>query len=172
MNLVVASFAFVKFTRQATSLNAEKFPAKLQYVNCLSADQLPGPGKATSGVAAGLAICIAVDEKGSIYALGDKCPPIGQPLSFGSIQGDTISDPLLGTKFSLKTGEVVGQWCPSGIGLLLGGLFEPAGVPTYAVKKSGNAVQVQVDVNYKASYESNYWKGILDAQGKSDGTYY
>jgi hypothetical protein len=56
--------------------------------------------------------------------------------------------------------------------LLLGGLFEPAGVPTYAVKKSGNAVQVQVDVNYKASYESNYWKGILDAQGKADGKYY
>jgi len=32
--------------------------------------------------------------------------------------------------------------------------------------------QVEVDTNYKSSYESGYWRGILDAQGKTDGGYY
>jgi nitrite reductase/ring-hydroxylating ferredoxin subunit len=148
-------------------------PSKLQYVPALKLKDLPKPGSATSGVAGGLAICIAVDPKGSVYALGDKCPPVNQPLSFGKVNPDgTISDPVLGTKFSLKTGEVVGPWCPSGIGRLLGGLFEPSGVPTFPVKSSGGFIQVQVDVNAKANFEANYWSGILDAQGKADGKYY
>lgn len=144
----------------------------LKYVNCIPTSELPKPGSATSGVAGGLAICIAVDQKGAVYALGDKCPPINQPLSFGKVNPDgTIQDPLLNTKFSLKTGEPV-EWCPSGLGKLIGGAFEPVGVPTYPVKKSGGYVQVQVDVNAKANFEANYWKGVLDAQGKADGKYY
>merc|ERR1712130_542305 len=110
------------------------------------------------------------DPKGSVYALGDKCPPVNQPLSFGKVNADgTIEDPVLGTKFSLKTGEVVGKWCPSGIGKLLGGLFDPIGVPTFPVKKKGNVIEVQVDVNAKANFESQYWSGVLDAQGKANG---
>ena len=145
----------------------------LKYVPVLSKDELPAPGKATSGVAGGLAICVAVDQKGSVYALGDKCPPINQPLSFGKVAGDYIQDPVLGTKFNLKTGQVAdGDWCTSGIGKIVGGLFEPAGVPVYPVKTKGNTVEVQVDVNYKAAFESQYWSGILDAQGKSNGKYY
>ena len=151
---------------------AKDIKPKLQYVKCIDAKDLPKPGGATSGVAGGLAICIAVDQKGTIYALGDKCPPVGQPLSFGTVKDGCIEDPVLGTKFDLKTGNVVGKWCPSGIGALLGGLFQPEGVPTYPVKKSGNSIDVQVDVNYKFAYESNYWSGILDAQGKADGKYY
>jgi len=145
---------------------------KFEYVPCIPLKDLPGPGGATSGVAGGLAICIAVDPKGSVYALGDKCPPVNQPLSFGKVNTDgTIQDPVLGTKFSLKTGEVV-EWCPGGIGKIIGGVFTPVGVPTYPVRQRGGNIEVQVDVNAKLAYESNYWTGILDAQGKSDGTYY
>ena len=36
----------------------------------------------------------------------------------------------------------------------------------------GGAVSVEVDVNAKTNFESGYWKGILDAQGKTDGGYY
>eukprot|EP00557_Chaetoceros_sp_GSL56_P011066 CAMPEP_0176481130 /NCGR_PEP_ID=MMETSP0200_2-20121128/2651_1 /TAXON_ID=947934 /ORGANISM="Chaetoceros sp., Strain GSL56" /LENGTH=182 /DNA_ID=CAMNT_0017877305 /DNA_START=354 /DNA_END=902 /DNA_ORIENTATION=- len=169
-----AAFAPNSISRQGTALNmAKDIKPKLQYVPCISTDDLPGPGKATSGVAGGLAICIAVDENGSLYALGDKCPPINQPLSFGKVANGCIQDPVLGTKFDLKTGQVpAGQWCTSPIGKLLGGLFEPSGVPTYPVKTKGNVVEVQVDVNYKAAFESQYWSGILDAQGKSNGKYY
>merc|ERR1711907_364029 len=68
---------------------------------------------------------------GSIYALGDKCPPVNQPLSFGKVSNGCIEDPVLGTKFNLKKGTVEGPWCPSGIGKLLGGLFETlAALPT------------------------------------------
>mmetsp|Transcript_17932 Transcript_17932/g.41359 ORF Transcript_17932/g.41359 Transcript_17932/m.41359 type:complete len:184 (+) Transcript_17932:233-784(+) len=176
-SLVAGAAAFVAPQKSATSSTAldmaQKFRSKLQYVPCISVDDLPAPGSATSGVAGGLAICIAVDPKGSVFALGDKCPPVNQPLSFGKVNNDgTIQDPVLGTKFSLKTGEVVGQWCPSGIGKLIGGAFSPIGVPTYPVKKSGKNIDVQVDVNAKLNFEANYWTGILDAQGKSDGKYY
>mmetsp|Transcript_16977 Transcript_16977/g.23594 ORF Transcript_16977/g.23594 Transcript_16977/m.23594 type:complete len:182 (-) Transcript_16977:143-688(-) len=168
-----AAFAPAAKPAFSTELSAGKFKSKLQYVDCISTADLPSPGSATSGVAGGLAICIAVDPKGSIYALGDKCPPVNQPLSFGKVNDDgTIEDPVLGTKFSLKTGEVVGAWCPGGIGKLLGGLFEPSGVPTYPVKQAKGAIQVQVDVNAKFNFEAKYWSGVLDAQGKSDGKYY
>jgi nitrite reductase/ring-hydroxylating ferredoxin subunit len=127
----------------------------------------------TSTTFPGLAICIAVDESGKVFALGDKCPPINQPLSFGKVANGSIADPVLGTKFNLKSGVVEdGDWCTSPIGKIVGGLFEPAGVPTYPVKTKGNVVEVQVDVNYKFAYEQNYWSGILDAQGKSNGKYY
>ncbi|GAX21765.1 hypothetical protein FisN_31Lh052 [Fistulifera solaris] len=155
-----------------TALNAKQVPSKLEYCPCIPLSDLPKPGKATSGVAGGLAICIAVDSKGSVYALGDKCPPINQPLSFGKVNADgTIEDPLLGTKFSLKTGDVV-SWCPSGIGKILGGAFTPIGVPVYPVRQRGGNIEVQVDVNAKYNFEANYWSGVLDAQGKDTGTYY
>lgn len=149
-----------------------KFKSALKYVKCIPLSELPKPGKATSGVAGGLAVCIAVDKNGSVYALGDKCPPVNQPLSFGKINDDgTIEDPVLGSKFSLKTGEVV-SWCPGGLGKLIGGAFSPAGVPTYPVRKGGGSLEVQVDVNAKFNFEADFWSGMLDAQGKADGTYY
>jgi len=173
--LVGSAAAFAPSTQgpRATALSAKgNAGPNLKYVPCISTDDLPSPGSATSGVAGGLAICIAVDPKGAVYALGDKCPPVNQPLSFGKVGDDgTISDPVLGTKFSLKTGEVV-SWCPSGLGKLIGGLFDPVGVPTYPVKAKGKTVEVQVDVNYKANFEAQYWSGILDAQGKANGKYY
>lgn len=52
----------------STSLSmAKSIKAKLAYVPCISLKKLPKPGSATSGVAGGLAICIAVDENGSVY---------------------------------------------------------------------------------------------------------
>lgn len=156
-----------------SALEAAKYKSVVKYVPCIPLSEVPKPGKATSGVAGGLAICIATDKNGAVYALGDKCPPVNQPLSFGKVNPDgTIQDPVLGTKFSLKTGEVVGAWCPSGIGKLIGGAFSPEGVPTYPVKKGGKFLEVAVDVNYKFNYEANYWSGILDAQGKDNGKYY
>jgi len=154
-----------------TSLNMAKYKQALKYVDALEVKDLPKRGSATSAVAGGLAICIAVDQGGKIYALGDKCPPVSQPLSFGTVSGKVIEDPVLGTKFSLQNGQVV-DWCPSGIGKLLGGLFAPVGVPVYPVKQAGGKIQVQVDVNAKLNFEANYWVGALDAQGKANGKYY
>mmetsp|Transcript_42518 Transcript_42518/g.113458 ORF Transcript_42518/g.113458 Transcript_42518/m.113458 type:complete len:157 (-) Transcript_42518:305-775(-) len=76
------------------------------------------------------------------------------------------------SRFNLENGQVEGKWCPGGIGFIVGKLVSAEGVPTYKVKKSGAFIQVEVDVAYKQNYESNYWRGILDAQGKTDGGYY
>jgi len=155
-----------------TSLQmAGKYKPAIKYVPALDLKDLPKPGSATSAVAGGLALCIAVDKSGKIFALGDKCPPVSQPLSFGKVGDGVIEDPVLGTTFNLKTGNVV-DWCPSGIGKLLGGLFEPVGVPVFPVKQAGGVIQVQVDVNAKLNFEAQYWAGLLDAQGKSNGKYY
>jgi len=156
----------------SSALSAQKYRSKLGFVPCIPLKDVPDKGFATSGVAGGLAICIAVDPKGTIFALGDKCPPVNQPLSFGQVNSDgTIQDPVLGTKFSLKTGDVV-DWCPSGIGKIIGGVFTPVGVPTYPVRSRGANLEVQVDMNAKLNYEAKYWTGLLDAQGKSNGKYY
>jgi len=157
--------------RTGTALEAKTIRKKLQYVTVLDAKDLPKRGKATSVVAAGLDICIAVDESGGLYGLGNKCPPVNQPLAVGSVSKGTITDPILGSEFSLKTGTCT-NWCPSLIGKVVGGLFSEASVPTYKVKRSGNNIQVEVDVNYKLAFEQNYWSGVLDAQGKANGKYY
>ncbi|KAK7241932.1 hypothetical protein SO694_00018058 [Aureococcus anophagefferens] len=104
----------------------------------------PFLGSAVSSICAGLDICIAVDTDGSVYALGNKSPVLGTPMAAGSVANGLIRDPLTGSSFDVKTGELTG----------------------------GGAVSVEVDVNAKTNFESGYWKGILDAQGKTDGGYY
>lgn len=93
-------------------------------------------------------------------------------MALGPVKAGKIKDPLTGTAFSLKTGEVVGPWCPNFPFSFLFAGIQPAGLPVFKAKTGGNAVQVEVDINAKTNFESGYWKGILDAQGKADGGYY
>lgn len=118
-------------------------------------------------------------------------------MALGPVSGGTIKDPLTGTMFNLKTGEIVGDWCPNFPFSFLFSLIEPAGLPVFKCKTQGNSVSVEVDINAKTNFEhvavstsalffflscahvltkplrrSGYWKGILDAQGKADGGYY
>ena len=72
----------------------------------------------------------------------------------------------------IESGKVVGPWCPGPVGKLLGFLVSETTLPTYPVRNSGGKIQVQINVNAKAQFESQYWRGILDAQGKVDGGYY
>ena len=72
----------------------------------------------------------------------------------------------------MKSGQVVGPWCPNFPFNFLFSVIEPQGLPVFKCKTGGGAVQVEVDVNAKTNFESGYWKGILDAQGKTDGGYY
>ena len=119
-----------------------------KYVQCLGLDELPEPGRAVSRTAEGVAVCIVVDPKGSIFALEDKIPPhFNRQLSTGIVHSDsTIEDPILGTKFSLETGDVVGSWCPSGLGKLIGAMFEPVSIPTFPLRHKGRSLEVQLDL--------------------------
>ena len=142
-----------------------------KFVPAVSQSEL-SPGKAVSGICAGLDICVAVDTDGSVYALGNKSPVLGTPMAAGRVAGGEIKDPLTGTSFSVKSGQVVGPWCPNFPFNFLFSVIEPQGLPVFKCKTGGGAVQVEVDVNAKTNFESGYWKGILDAQGKTDGGYY
>lgn len=121
-------------------------------------------------------IAIATTMSGKLYALANKLPPTSQPATFGRVlEGDLIADPITQTTYSLKSGKIEGKWCPAppGIGpLIFANLFPEQGIQTYQVRKQGNAVQVLIDVNAKAKFESSYWRGVLDSQGKVDGGYY
>ena len=97
-----------------------------------------------------------------------------QPATLGTIvEGDCIVDPISSTAYSLKTGKVVGPWCPAPIAkLIFSRLIAPQDVQVFQVKKEGSAIKVLINVNAKAQFESTYWRGVLDAQGKVDGGYY
>jgi len=131
------------------------------------------PGTVISGFKYGQEVAIATTKKGGLFALSNKLPPTGQPATLGTLVDDVIVDPVSSTAFSLKTGKIQGTWCPSPIAkLIFSRLVAPQDVPVFPVRKSGNNVQVLIDVNAKARFESNYWRGVLDAQGKVDGGYY
>ncbi|MEK9969090.1 MAG: nitrite reductase small subunit NirD [Ferrovibrio sp.] len=53
-----------------------------------------------------IAIFRTMDDQ--IFALDDKCPHKGGPLSQGIVQGDSVTCPLHNWVISLKTGEAQG----------------------------------------------------------------
>ena len=109
------------------------------------------------------------------HRLTRRSPAPPQPTTFAEIGKGVITDPVTKTVFSLRDGKPQGKWCPSppGIGPILFNLItSPTSIPTFPVRKQGGSLQALVNVNAKAQFESNYWRGVLDAQGKVDGGYY
>jgi len=157
-------------------INVRTIPVKNQWVNFEAAANIP-PGTIGSGYQYGLEIAIA-NAGGSYFALANKLPPTGQPATFGSIEkfnGKTvIVEPVSGSCFDLKTGKCIEEaWCPSLVGrILLNKLVRPTNVQAFQCRKQGSNIQVLIDVNAKAKFEAQYWRGVLDAQGKVDGGYY
>jgi len=131
---------------------------------------------------AGLDIAIGKTASGKLFAVGDKAPPTGISLSQGGyVEGETVVEPQYGSKFDAFTGDVT-EWCTfppilgPAIGLFMGG---PTMIATFNCREGGGGfggggggIQVEVDTNARKAYEADYWKGLLDAQGKNDGTYY
>ena len=149
-------------------------PDKKVWVSWIPASEAKA-GTINSGFRYGQEIAIVCDPKGGLYALSNKLPPFGYPTSFATVGKGFILDPVTQSAFKLTTGEPVGPWCPSppGIGPILFNLItSPTSIPTFPVRKQGGSLQALVNVNAKAQFESNYWRGVLDAQGKVDGGYY
>lgn len=68
---------------------------------------------------------------GNFYALDDACTHRGGPLSEGAIAGEQVTCLWHGSKFNIRTGEVVGP---------------PArqGVARYSVRVTGTDIEVEV----------------------------
>ncbi|CBN79363.1 conserved unknown protein [Ectocarpus siliculosus] len=162
-------------TRAQASQGLSMAASGEQWVPILPIDEAPTPGTAKSVYVADLDLCVAADERGLLYVLGNKCPPANQPLSFSLVSNNIIKDPVLGTKIDIETGDVI-EWCPNLLGKLLSPILgaqpENAGVQTFVVRQKGGNLEAKVNVNAKAEFEKSYWTGILDAQGKADGGYY
>lgn len=104
------------------------------------------------------------------------------PCSFFGQSTTTKNEPYIkcaqyGTLFNLSTGDVkdTKSWIPTPaiVSNFLRFIFrDPQGVPTYPVREQNGMLQVLVNVNAREQYEKKYWKGVLDASGKADGSYY
>jgi len=135
------------------------------------------PGDKITLCLAGQDICIGKTESGKLFAVGDKAPPTGTSISMGGeVVGETIVDGQWGCSFDVFSGDVI-EWCPSppGIGAFVGNIMGgPQKLYVFDVRQSflSSDVEVLVDLNAKKAYEADYWRGVLDAQGKDDGTYY
>lgn len=86
---------------------------------------------------------------GEVLAVSNKCTHLGLPLvgktAFmqGKIADSCIVCPAHNTAFSLKTGEVVGEWCPSFPSLpIIGKGTSPKPLPTYQVRVTDGAIEV------------------------------
>jgi len=176
----VALLGIMGFTKAKSALAArsaepvmstKSIPSKQAWVTFVNAADCP-PGTVASGFQYGQEIAIANDA-GKYYAVANKLPPTSQPATFGEILGGgKLKEPITGTTFDMRTGKVIGEWCPSLIGKAFRLLVGPTTVNTYPVRKSGNSLQVQININAKLQFEQSYWRGVLDAQGKVDGGYY
>lgn len=136
------------------------------------------PGDLKTVFVAGCDICVGKTASGKLFCLGDKLPPTGISLSVGGeVVGEKVKEAQYGNIFDPFTGQPEGAWCPEPpligafVGTFMGGAYP---VATFETRQNflGGDIEVLIDINAKKAYEADYWKGILDAQGKDDGSYY
>jgi len=155
-------------------LRPSDFPVKNVWTTvCKTKDLKPSSLKAVFG--AGQDILIATDKGGKTFAAANVCPHIGTPLDQGTVENGAIVCPLHRSAFDLRSGKLVGPWCPAPplVGPLTGKLKSPRALTVFPCRTDlSGSVQVLLDVNAKKRFDANYWRGILDAQGKVDGGYY
>jgi len=51
---------------------------------------------------------LVVNVEGKFYAFENRCPHMGYPLFFGSLQGDTLTCGFHSAKFNVRTGKSLG----------------------------------------------------------------
>lgn len=93
---------------------------KVDWLEIGRLDDIPKRGARVVKTARGdIAIFRTMDDQ--VFALDDKCPHKGGPLSQGIIQGDSVTCPLHNWVISLKTGEAQGadQGCTRTIAVRL-----------------------------------------------------
>lgn len=169
-----------KVGRSHLRMGGDDFPVSMKWIQVGSVDDFP-LGEITSiNAYKDESIAVVRDFDGKFTAIVDKSPYLGVPLSYGAVKETSdgvpcIECPQSKTLFSLQTGEVVGDWIPFPpvINNILRIVVGPANkVIKYPLRNKGNKVQIEVDVNVKDRFESQYWRGLLDAQGKTDGSYF
>jgi nitrite reductase/ring-hydroxylating ferredoxin subunit len=52
---------------------------------------------------------LVVNVEGALFAIENRCPHLGYPLFFGSLEGDTLTCSFRSAKFNVKTGKSLGR---------------------------------------------------------------
>lgn len=103
-----ASRGFIASRASVVAAATGRVGDKFAWVPLMSTAVLK-PNSVSSAVAYGQEIAVAVDKQGALYAMANKAPPAGQPLTFSRpTEAKTIRDPVCGTEFDMETGKA---WC-------------------------------------------------------------
>jgi len=77
-----------------------------EWTRVCALDEIPVLGARVVRDSAG-DICVFRTAQDEVYALNDKCPHKGGPLSQGIVHGRSVTCPLHGWKIDLASGEAV-----------------------------------------------------------------
>jgi nitrite reductase (NADH) small subunit len=82
------------------------------FVDVAALDDIPRRGARTVSTPAG-AIALFRTGEDRVFALADRCPHRGGPLSHGIVHGDRVTCPLHGWVIGLASGVAEGEDVPS-----------------------------------------------------------
>jgi nitrite reductase (NADH) small subunit len=106
------------------------------YIDIAALSDIPAQGARLVKTAAG---CVAVFRTADdqVFALQDRCPHKGGPLSEGIVHGTSVTCPLHAWVFDLNTGQAQGA--------------DEGTVATYAVKVEGGRVWLDAQLMARAA---------------------
>jgi len=79
------------------------------------------------------------------YVVDNRCPHLGGNLSAGKLEGTVVTCPRHGSRFDVRSGEVVRWMKGSGIAYTLGkALKPPKALHTYPVTIEGDEIKVEI----------------------------
>jgi len=73
---------------------------------------------------------LVINVEGKFYAFENRCPHMGYPLFFGSLEGDTLICGFHSAKFNVKTGKSLGPVTSESLKLFL----SKSKIPRYLLK--------------------------------------
>jgi nitrite reductase (NADH) small subunit len=108
----------------------------IHFIDIAALSDIPAQGARLVKTAAG---CVAVFRTANdeVFALEDRCPHKGGPLSEGIVHGTSVTCPLHAWVFDLNTGQAQGA--------------DEGAVATYAVKVEGGRVWLDARVIARAA---------------------
>lgn len=159
----------------STQMKGQVIPDKFEWVPILKISELARGDKIPITQDGQQLLLVVESETGEIFCTAQASPFLSYPLSQGRTEGNAIICPQSQTKFDLETGKIMDQWCPFPpvLGpLVFGKLVPPRDLAVFPVRAKNGNIEVYLNRNFQSQFESQYWKGLLDAQGKATGDYY
>mmetsp|Transcript_13339 Transcript_13339/g.22813 ORF Transcript_13339/g.22813 Transcript_13339/m.22813 type:complete len:159 (+) Transcript_13339:100-576(+) len=134
--------------KSTPSRTASRCAIRMAWTKVATTDEVKAQGGKTVVKVDGKKILVK-EFAGDYFAVSNNCSHMGLPLE-GKVMKAKYSDDgcvtcmAHGTSFSLKTGEVKGEWCPNLPGIMGFMKKTPAPLPTYNCRVSNGNIEVDV----------------------------